>query len=129
MSEEDDVITQAIVRYTLVKSEMDDMKAYLDAGRVHKDLPEHALEAVFVDAFRGWAAAVSQGTNDSRAMNDARAEYKIRGIEPPFHKVKFELVSVTEKVRALSERMTSEQREEIGGAIVDDYLKGTENPQ
>jgi hypothetical protein len=86
MSDEHDSFANTVVQHSIANSEMDETKVYLEAGRRHQQLPSEALEALFIEAFRAWALAASNDTSvDHKALDDLRAEYRLRNAEPCGH--------------------------------------------
>src|SRR5262245_17328393 len=83
--EEADLFANKVVQYSLAKSAMDGLADYLRGGRLHRNLPRPALEALFLKGFNAWAEEANRGlAHDPRHLSDVRAEYSLRGIEPPY---------------------------------------------
>lgn len=133
MADDDDElpdIADTIVKHTLAKSEMDDTAVYLQAGRAHQGLAVAALEELFVNAFRAWALAASSGQRyDHTRLDGIRAEFRLRGIEPAYDRVKLEMALLTESAKRAYDRMTPEQVDEAGGDLIRDYLKDLDAQQ
>lgn len=80
MSDEETV--EAQLQLLIAASEAEDLAAYLAKGRRLEHLSDEQLDAEYVLAFRAWAA--SEAANETRpALDDAGAEYQLRGTSPP----------------------------------------------
>lgn len=84
MSDEETVERQ--LQLLIAASEVEDLAAYLAKGRRMENLSVEQLEAEYVLAFRAWAE--SEAANEMRpALDDAGAEFQLRGLSPPHHLV------------------------------------------
>ncbi|BCH10294.1 hypothetical protein MesoLj131c_45520 [Mesorhizobium sp. 131-3-5] len=123
-------IANRAVHYSLAKSGMNDVTAYLRGGRKHQILPDAALEDLFITTFKGWVAAVTAGTsNDHTALDEIGAEFQLRKIEPPYDKVSDEMATLTAKTKEVFERLTSDERDRIGSDIIGEYLDDLDKQQ
>ncbi len=73
-----------------------DPRAMAKAGRERAGLGPDQLRSDWVSAFKKWS--LSHGLAVSREMNDLRAEFRLRNIEPPFDQVREALVEEVRRV-------------------------------
>jgi len=120
MSEEDSELAKAAVGHTLAKSELERMQEYLQRGRPFERTSLSDLHAMFIRTFKESVADLRNA--DARARsNDVRAEYTLRGMEPPFEDVKEDMQLLIQAAEEMVEGLTPERAEEIDKEIIEEY--------
>jgi hypothetical protein len=97
MPKKDKFDPDAMAKAMLESLELESTQAYVSRGRGHESLELDRLRAVWVRAFKEWAASL--GSADPRALDDVSAEFRLRKIEPPFDLVSDERRVLVEEVR------------------------------
>lgn len=114
MNDEEKVEGQ--LQLLIAASEAEDLAAYLAKGRRMENLGIEQLEAEYVLAFRAWAK--SEAADEMRpALDDAGAEFQLRGLSPPHHLVAEESkqigAAMARRVAALGEEGLETMEENI----------------
>jgi len=106
--------------FAMASGDMKRTQSYVDRGRQFKDATAEDLQTLFVQMFRIWGA--DPWWEGRSRLQDVEAEYKLRGVEPPFALVKDDLEKAISAIADGIEQMNAEERAEIGSGIVEDYL-------
>jgi hypothetical protein len=97
MPKKDKFDPDAMAKAMFESQELEQTQAYVSRGRGHESLTVDQLRAVWVRAFKQWAASL--GSADPRELDDVSAEFRLRKIEPPFNLVSDERRALVEEVR------------------------------
>jgi hypothetical protein len=116
---EEDIGSRA-AQFAMASGDMRRTQSYVDRGRQFKDATTEDLQTLFVQMFRIWGA--DPWWEGRSRLEDVEAEYKLRGVEPPFALVKDDLEKAISAIADGIEQMNAEERAEIGSGIVEDYL-------
>jgi hypothetical protein len=106
--------------FAMASGDMKRTQSYIDRGRQFKDATAEDLQTLFVQMFRIWGA--DPWWEGRSRLGDVEAEYKLRGVEPPFALVKDDLEKAISAIADGIEQMNAEERAEIGSGIVEEYL-------
>lgn len=90
---------------------------YVSRGRHLNHTPEETLAGDWVELMRAWAAAPEKGQDPRR--RDIEAEYSLRGMQPPYERVKAEMETLARGAATLIQRMDAVAGEEIDSMILD----------
>src|ERR1700722_16866358 len=72
--------------FAIASSDMKQTQSYVDRGRQFKNATDEDLQTLFVQMFRIWGA--DPWWEGPSRLDGVHAEYKLRGVEPPFALVK-----------------------------------------
>ena len=114
MTEAEEV--EAQMALLIAASEAEDMAAYLAKGRRMESFGVEDLEAEYILAFRAWAH--SEAANEMRpALDDAEAEFQLRGLPPPHHLLEEERRQVGAAMAKRVAALDDDGRETMEGNI------------
>ena len=105
-----------LVEAFLKDSEMQELQAYLSAGRRFRDEPEERLKHAWVSAFR----ALIKGDRDlSNDLDDLGAELRFRGVGTPDDEVRAEGAEAVRRLEREGRLDTEHAREKIARFLED----------
>lgn len=103
-----------------VRSTVERTEDYLRRGRRFEALPNDALAALWINGMRAWAGTVHPRPTD---LDDADAEFALRGMRPPYELAASELRTVIAAADAAFDALCDEQRAVAFRAVVAAYAK------
>lgn len=109
----EDIVFAALARDDLAKTQN-----YLERGRRFADLSDESLASRWVHEIRTWAKSVHRRPT---ALNDADAEYMLRGQEAPYHLVTAEVEAILVAVFRVNEAMSDEDRARANAVMTAEY--------
>lgn len=114
---------EEVVEYVVAEEEAKDVRDYVGRGRRYEGLGADEMEAVFVDGARDLAGSVTSGPYRV-AWGDAKAEYEIRGVRPPYHLIREEIDTIVKAMADAVNEMSAEERSEMESGMLRDYERG-----
>jgi hypothetical protein len=115
-----DQMGRKIAEFAMASGDMQRIENYLSRGRKLESTEVEDLQKAFVAMFRAWGANPQW---DGRGeLDDVRAEYTLRGIEPPFALVKDDIDRLAIAAAELIEDMDRETTTEIGQRLAEEYF-------
>jgi hypothetical protein len=87
------------VEFAMANWDMQRTQSYAERGRQFENATDEDLQALFVQAFRDWRANLWGDGRRSR-VEDASAEYTLRGVDPPYALVEDDLLEIGSAVAA-----------------------------
>lgn len=92
--------------------------SYLRQGRVYQSMSDAELATLWITAMRNWAAAPA---DRPLAVDDAEAEFALRGREPPYPLARDEIGNLAARAMTEVARMTAAERCAAGKQILNRY--------
>ncbi len=89
----------------------------MSRGRHFEHTPQQILAEDWVSLMRAWVAAPEEGQDPRR--RDIEAEYSLRGVQPPYERVKVEMEALARAATALIQQIDAVAGEEIDSMILD----------
>lgn len=123
MTDDEKIVHHELAHDALIKSQ-----DYIGRGRHLEGLDESALEFEFVSSVQ----LIARDGDDHRsrlAMNDAFAEFDLRGLQPPIHLIRAEIESIESRGRARIAAMSPEVRQRIENDILARYTDAKRHTQ
>jgi hypothetical protein len=108
------------VEFAMANWDMQRTRSYAEHGRQFENATDEDLQALFIQMFRIWGA--DPWWEGRSRLDDVHAEYKLRGVEPPFALVKDDFDKVLSAADDSFELMDPAKRAEIGSELVEEYL-------
>jgi hypothetical protein len=98
----------------------DDVADYAMRGRVFANLSESDLSDAWIKAFKGFANDIHNKPLRDLQI-DYGAEFRLRGLQPPHHRVEDDLQKMTAGVKKWMEGLTQEQEDDLEHKIETDF--------
>lgn len=103
----------------LEDSRAEELKSYLARGRKLAAMSVDELRVAYVAAFRQWSAA--EGSPDvAGPLEDAGAEFGLRGLDPPLDLVAPEFEVIKQAISSRFEIMSEDEKADMGAEVLRD---------
>ncbi|MCJ2074122.1 hypothetical protein MKK68_00395 [Methylobacterium sp. E-016] len=119
MDDEGKAIAEASADAELARSQLQQTERYLTRGRLYRDMPEADLALVWVAGMQEYARVIHPRP---QSVDDAAAEFGLRGIEPPWHAVQVETEHLRVAAEAAFKSMTEDEKHAAGSDMIETYL-------
>lgn len=119
MSDEGAKIAQAAADAEVARSQIQQTERYLGRGRCFEDMPESDLARLWIAGMQEYARVIHPRP---QVVDDAAAEFDLRGVEPPWHAVNDETARLRAAALASLKGMTEDEKDAYGLDMIDAYL-------
>jgi hypothetical protein len=102
---------------------MNETREYLSRGRMLSESSDEELQEIWVATFERWFA--ERTAENTRNMDDAAAELRLRNLEPPYDRVK----DTTEKIQAEIKRLGPNSPSESLDRSIDEFFAARKKPK
>lgn len=119
-------IAEASADAEIARMQMQQTERYLARGRSYRDISVADLAALWIAGMQEHARVIHPRP---QSVDDAGAEFGLRGIEPPWHAVIAETARLRTAAEASLRGMTDDEKDAFGAEMIDKYLDEKERSQ